>query len=71
MKYQTIAFPGEYGQHVVETWSEEQIVAHYYKYWVMRMLENVKDADLSKENCIEDWKAVHWAVETDEWGNKL
>lgn len=72
MKYWTIAFPGECGQHVVETWSEDQIIKSYYGYWVGKMIQNVgAQADLGRNRCIEDWCAVHWAVETDEWGNKL
>ena len=31
MKYWTIAYPGEYGQHVVETFNEEQIIDSYFK----------------------------------------
>lgn len=71
MKYYTICFPGEYDQNVVETWSEDQIIQSYYKYWSTKMIENVKNPDLSRERCIEDWRMVHWAVETDKWGNKV
>lgn len=74
MKYYTIAFPGEYGQHVQETWSEVQIIKSYYKYWSGKMIENAPDhnlLDLSSHLCIEDWCIIHWAVETDQWGNKL
>ena len=70
MKYWTIVFPGEYDQTVAETWSEDQIIESYYKYWSAKMIQNSK-TDLSRENCIEDWVIVHWAVETDEFGNKL
>lgn len=71
MKYYTIVFPGEFGQHVQETWNEEQILRSYYSYWVGKMIENVSNPDLSTELCLDDWKVVHWAVETDQWGNKL
>ena len=71
MKYWTIAFPGEYGQHVVETWSEEQIIESYYPYWAQKMVMNKPNSNLSKESCIDDWCVVHWAVETDQWGKKL
>lgn len=69
MKYYTIVFPGEFGQHVQETWSEEQIMKSYYTYWAGKMIENNLGADISKERCIDDWKVVHWAQETDQWGN--
>ena len=73
MKYWTIAFPGEFGQHVQETWSEDQIMESYYRYWVSKMLEHHHGphADITRENCIADWCSVHWAQETDQWGNSL
>ena len=70
MKYWTIVFEGEYGQTVAETWSEDQIIESYYKYWSTSILINNPKADISKERCIQDWVIVHWAVETDEFGNK-
>jgi hydrogenase maturation factor len=69
MKYYTIAFPGDCGQHIEETWSEDQIIKSYYTYWSQKMIENVKQADISKENCIADWVVVHWGQETDQFGN--
>lgn len=71
MKYYTIAFPGEFGQHVVETWSEHQIVKSYIKYWSMRMIEAGKGDEITVERCIDDWCAVHWAEETTEFGEPL
>lgn len=71
MKYWTISFPGEHGQHVVETWSEDQILDSYYKYWCQKMVMNKPGSTLSQGSCIEDWIVVHWAVETDQWGNKI
>jgi hypothetical protein len=56
---------------VQETLSEDQIIQTYYTYWATNMIQNVKDADISRERCIEDWVVVHWAQETDEFGNKL
>jgi hypothetical protein len=72
MKYWTISFPGECDQHVTETWSEGQLLkSSYYKHWVFKMFEANKHALINNENFIEDWCAVHWAVETDQWGNKI
>lgn len=68
MKYWTIVFPGEYGQHVQETWSEDQIIESYYTYWCGKMIQNVSNPDLNRDNCIYDWCVVHWAMETDEFG---
>ena len=71
MKYWTIAYPGEYGQHVVETFNEEQIIDSYFKHWSHRMVDAGKGEEISKERCIDDWIVVHWAVPTDKWGNDL
>lgn len=71
MKYWTIVFPGECGQHVQETWTEEQILKSYYSYWFHKMCEVNKHDLISNERCIEDWVTVHWAMETDEFGNKI
>ena len=71
MKYYTIAFPGEYGQHVVETWSEDQIIKSYFRYWCMKMIEAGRGDQVSREQCIDDWIVVHWAVETDQYGKNI
>ena len=71
MRYWMICYPGEHGQHVQETFSEEQIIKSYYSYWIHKMVEANKHELITEENCIEDWKIVHWAEEVDEWGNKV
>ena len=63
MKYYRINFPGEFGQHVEETWSEDQILKLYYKYWSGKTIQNDPGADLDKARCVEDWVVVHWGVE--------
>lgn len=68
MKYWTIAFPGECGQHITETWTEDQILSSYYNYWCERMIEAGKRDEISTDRCIDDWVVVHWAKETDQWG---
>lgn len=69
MKYWTIIYPGEHGQHVQETFSEDQIIASYFEYWKSKMIKVNKQDLITFENCIEDWKIIHWACETDEFGN--
>lgn len=71
MKYYTICFPGECGQHVSETWSEDQIIESYYDYWCAQMRRKFENPYLSKEFCIEDWCTVHWAKETNEWEHNV
>ena len=70
LNYWTITYPGEYGQHVVETFDEDQIIAHYFRHWCLKMIENGRGDEVSRERCIDDWIVVHWATQTDRWGNK-
>jgi hypothetical protein len=66
-------FDGETGW--VSTVSEIEIKETYYPYWYDKMCakfgkEHV-DAIYSFEQCLEDWKTVHWAWEVDsKEGNK-
>ena len=72
MKYWTIVFPGEEGQHVQETWSEEQIIkSAWYRNWVMMMVQADKAHLMDNKTAIDDWVVVHWAQETDQWGTPL
>jgi hypothetical protein len=71
MKYYTIVFPGEFGQHVQETWNREQILKAYWKSWNVKMFQSGHGDEVSEDNCISDWVITHWAQETDEFGNKL
>lgn len=71
MKYWTIYYPGELGQHIAETFSEDQILISYWPYWEERMRWVGLDKLISRDNCIEDWKIIHYAVETDQFGNRI
>jgi hypothetical protein len=71
MKYYTIVFPGEFGQHVQETWNSEQILKFYWKSWNRKMYQSGNVDEVTEERCVEDWIITHWASETDEFGNKL
>jgi len=70
-RYWTIVFPGECGQHVQETWNEDQIIKSYFTHWVGNMIQSGHGDQVSRERCIDDWIVVHWAQQTDEFGNKL
>lgn len=71
MKYFTICYPGEFNQHVKETFSEDQIIESYFQYWSYKMKNTGKEDLISKEKCIEDWVVIHWGIETDEFGVKV
>lgn len=72
MRYWTIVFPGEEDQHVQETWSEEQILrSAWYKNWIMMMVQADKAHLINDEAALDDWKVVHWAEETNQFGEKL
>lgn len=69
MKYYTICYPGEFGQHVQETFTREQAIASYFEYWSMRMQDAGKPfQEITLDNCFIDWLTVNWAYETDERG---
>lgn len=47
------------------TMSEEQILDSYWEYWSEKMLESGRiTEDINPRNCIDDWRVIHWAVET-------
>lgn len=71
MRYWTIMYPGEVGQLIRETFSEEQIIQSYYPYWKEKMMSANKGHLVSETNCLDDWKTIQWAYETDEYGEKL
>lgn len=70
-RYWTIVFPGEYGQHVQETWNKEQILKFYWHHWNRKMFQAGLGYEVTEDRCIEDWIVSHWAEETDQFGNKL
>lgn len=47
--------------------SEQEILVTYWKYWKGRMEEYAKKhtprAEITRDNCIEDWCIIHWANE--------
>lgn len=70
MRYFTYIEPGEEDEEVHVTLSEDEIRNEYYPYWYGKMCkkfgkENV-DKNYSFEDCLEDWRIIHWAVESDE-----
>ena len=46
--------------------TEREIFEEYYPYWLKRMEEAGKDEwDMTFEECLLDWKAIHLAFEVD------
>lgn len=68
MRYWTIAYPDENGNDVVETLSDDEIIKQYWDYWYGRMCDKFGkehvDTNYCKQDCIDDWTIVHWAVES-------
>jgi hypothetical protein len=66
MRYYSFAYPVD-GEDCVETMSEDEIRKEYYPWWYGKMCEKYGkehvDATYSFEECLEDWKIVHWAWE--------
>lgn len=48
---------------VFQILSEKAILGIYWSYWCEQMDRVGKYSEISKERCIEDWVATHWAVE--------
>jgi hypothetical protein len=49
-------------QAYIEMWRTSDILNFYWDYWEKAMREsNRPESDITKENCIGDWVAVHWA----------
>jgi hypothetical protein len=63
MKYYEMSYEGEVGQHVVEIFSEAQIIKSYFPYWCTMMCKVGRGHEVNEKRCIEDWCVIHWAVE--------
>lgn len=68
MRFWTIYYPGENGEERYETLSEVEIIATYWDYWYGKMCERFGkdhvDLNYCKQDCIDDWTVVNWAVES-------
>jgi hypothetical protein len=67
MRYYSYWYPDLDGNDCVETLSEDEIRKEYYPYWYGKMCEKYGkehvDTTYSFEECLEDWKTIHWAWE--------
>ena len=45
-----------------QIWSDKAILVSYWDYWCGRMREADRVSQISENNCITDWAAVHWAL---------
>lgn len=47
------------------TMSEQEIIDTYWSYWLAAMMRAFPDGSelITRENCIDDYVAVHWATE--------
>jgi hypothetical protein len=50
----------------VVTYSEDEIIDMFYESWKKEMEKIGKAEFISKEECILDWVAVHWAWESNK-----
>lgn len=61
--------------------TEDQIRQSYWPYWKGQMLHAIKEnspnrrpiteADITFENCLDEWVVLHWAWDVDQDGNPL
>lgn len=71
MRYFTFVQPAnDAGDPEYVTMSEDDIRKEYYPYWYEKMCDKYEqayvDENYSFEDCLEDWKIVHWAWEVKE-----
>jgi hypothetical protein len=69
MRYWTIVEPGDDGvTPVYLTYSDDEILAQYWDHWYGKMCEKygkvIVDNNWTKQDCIDDWVVVHWALES-------
>jgi len=73
-RYFTYIEPDENMEPVTITVSEDELKEGYYKYWYERMTSKygrvVVERDYTFEDCLDDFKAVNLAWESDKNGNK-
>ena len=54
----------------IVTLSEQEILDYYWDYWYTGMCENfgkdTVDQEYTKDHCLKDWKAVHWAWQVED-----
>lgn len=71
MRYWTIVEPNDNDIPVYTTMSENEILEEYFDYWSNKMKSVGKHNLISPENCIYDWCVIHWAWETNAYGESV
>jgi hypothetical protein len=65
MRYFCYDEPGEDGENVVVTMSEDEIRKEYFPYWYEKMCKKFGkqkvDETYSFEECLIDWQVIHGA----------
>lgn len=64
MRKWTYVEPAEDG--VTPVWitlTDDEIIDFYYEYWAGMMRKAGKVDMINRENCIQDFAVIHWAVE--------
>ena len=70
MRYFTFVQPlDDSGAPEYVTMSEEDVRKEYYPYWYDKMCHKYGKSHVDEhycfEDCLDDWKIVHWAVESE------
>ena len=52
---------GNTSEAVWQVWSDAAILADYWTCWCELMHKAGRESQISKNNCITDWAATHWA----------
>lgn len=72
MKLWTVHYPDDNGKDITETLSEDDILNKYWDYWYDKMCnkfgKDIVDSNYTKQDCIDDWIVINWAVESSDNG---
>lgn len=69
MRYFSFHEFSNFGDHIV-TLSEDEVRKDYWPYWYEKMCNKYGKTHVDElytfEDCLDDWKIVHWAWEVKE-----
>lgn len=64
MRIFEIFYIDEKGEFRTNQATEKEVREDYFPFWCLRMKEDDRPAaEINFENCLEDWKAMYYAVE--------
>lgn len=66
MRYYSYIIPDDNETEITKIiYSEQEVLEEFWEYWCTEMRGNGYADLITKENCISDWTALHWAQRED------